>query len=204
MSLKDSRIINSVHPWLGARLQWLQEVAKIVGSTQSLISGNRTLDQQRRLYRFQLRRPAAYPGCSQHNYGFAADAQYLPIVQISSKGRPLALSAADTTKFFNSAARHVGLTLVSGDPGHYQVYNGAQFKAYTVAVGLCNPNPPPRLTIDPIRQSYLNCLDDAATRSSFNTPLRDALVRSCFIAFTQKDLARASELQGFTVTGSLF
>lgn len=144
MSLRDSRIINSVHPWLGARLQWLGQVAKIVGSTQSLISGNRTREEQLRLYNGSSARPAAFPGCSQHQYGFAADAVYNPIVLISSKGRPAPISPRDTTVFFNSAARHVGLTLVAGDDGHYQVFNGGEFKRAVVSLGVCNPNPPPR------------------------------------------------------------
>jgi len=135
MGLRESRIINSVHPWLGARLQWLGEVAKIVGSTQTLISGNRTNREQLKLYDEQLTRPAAYPGCSQHQYGFAADATYFPISLVSSKGRPAVSTAKQTTSFFNQAARHVGLTLVAGDDGHYQVFNGAQFKAQMNSTG---------------------------------------------------------------------
>ena len=86
---------------------------------------------------------AAYPGCSQHEFGMAADATYLPITQITTKARPRVYSAADTNNFFDSAARHVSLTLVAGDPGHYQIYPGSQFKAWAVARGFCNPNPPP-------------------------------------------------------------
>jgi len=144
MGLRESRVINSVHPWLGARLQWLQEVAVIVGSIQLLLSGNRTPEEQLLLYNGSSSRPTAFPGCSQHQYGFAADATYTPISLISSKGRANVLPARETTAFFNSAARHVGLTLVSGDDGHYQIYNGAEFKSWAVSQGLCNPNPPPR------------------------------------------------------------
>lgn len=143
MGLRESRIINSVHPWLGVRLQWLEEVAEIVGSRQSLISGNRTVEEQLDLWNTVVSRPVAYPGCSQHNYGFAADATYLPIVLISTKGRPAGSSAAQTTSFFNSAARHVGLTLVAKDDGHYQIYPGIQFREWAVSQGFCNPNPPP-------------------------------------------------------------
>lgn len=144
MSLSQSRIINSVHPWLGARLKWLGEVARIVGSGQTLISGIRTEERQLQLYNSSSTRPVAFPGCSQHQYGFAADAQYLPISLVSSKGRPAVSTAKQTTSFFNSAARHVGLTLVAGDDGHYQIYPGNQFRAWAVSGGFCNPNPPPR------------------------------------------------------------
>ena len=144
MGLRESRIINTVHPWLGDRLRWLGEVAVIVGSVQFLISGNRTLAEQRDLYFGPGSRPVAFPGCSQHQYGFAADATYFPITRVSSKGRPNILPARETTAFFNSAARHVGLTLVAGDDGHYQIYPGIQFREWAVSQGLCNPNPPPR------------------------------------------------------------
>jgi len=147
MSLRDSRIINEVHPWLGARLRWLGEVARIYGTVQSLISGNRTERQQLALYDAQGSRPAAYPGCSQHQYGFAADATYLPLVLISSKGKPIVFSHQETTAAMNSAARHVGLTLVSGDDGHYQIYPGIQFRSWAVSRGLCPANPPPPVGI---------------------------------------------------------
>jgi len=142
MGLRESRIINSVHPWLGDRLSWLGEVAALYGSRQSLISGNRTRQEQLRLYESVAGRPVAYPGCSQHQYGFAADAQYLPMTLISSKGRPIVFSSQDTTLTMNNMARHVGLTVVAGDDGHYQVFNGIEFKAWAVRRGLCNPNPP--------------------------------------------------------------
>ena len=146
MGLRESRIINTVHPWLGARLRWLGQVAEIIGSRQSLLSGNRTRVEQRKLYDRPGTRPVAFPGCSQHQYGFAADAQYLPIIRGSSKARPAISTAKQTTQFMNSAARHVGLTLVAGDDGHYQIYPGIQFREWAVSRGLCNPNPPPRPT----------------------------------------------------------
>jgi len=142
MGLRESRIIREVHPWLGARLQWLQDVAKAVGSIQSLISGNRTTTQQRELYNRQLDRPAAFPGCSQHEYGFAADARWLPITQITTKGRIKTFGPAETDRFMNEAARHVGLHLVARDTGHFQTYPGIEFKNWAVSWGFCNPNPP--------------------------------------------------------------
>lgn len=155
MGLRESRILNSVHPWLATRLRWLGEVAKIIGSGQSLISGNRTLEKQRQLYFDPRTRPAAFPGCSQHNYGFAADAVWLPAAQISSKGRLRVFSSQETFATMESAARSVHLTTVSGDPGHVQMYPGSQFRSWAVGRGLCNPNPPPRTFFDRLIQQNL-------------------------------------------------
>ena len=160
MSLKDSRIINSVHPWLGARLRWLGEVATLIGSSQTLISGVRSLAEQRELYNSRGSRPVAFPGCSQHQYGFAADAFYFPAVQITSKGRARVFSPQQTNSTMESAARHVGLVLVAGDPGHLQVYPGSEFRVWAQSQGLCNPNPPPP---SPARQLLLEreAIEDA-------------------------------------------
>lgn len=142
MGLRESRIINGVHPWLGARLQWLSEVATLYGSSQLLLSGWRSTADQLRLYDTQTSRPAAYPGCSQHNYGFAADATWAPAMAISSKGKILLYSQAETDRVMGNAARYAGLTLVAGDTGHVQVYNGIVFREWAVAHGLCPRNPP--------------------------------------------------------------
>lgn len=145
MGLRESRIINSVHPWLGARLKWLGEVARIVGSSQQLISGNRTQAEQTKLFNTVFDRPVAAPGCSQHQYGFAADAQYFRATGITSKGRGIVASQNETDRFFQSAANHVGLTTVNNDPGHLQIYPGAQFRSWAVARGLCPPVRPPTI-----------------------------------------------------------
>jgi len=156
MGLRESRIINSVHPWLGVRLQWLQDVAKIVGGSQTLISGVRTRTEQLDLYNRQTTRPAAFPGCSQHGFGFAADAVWAPILQVTNKGRAKVFTNAETNAFMGSAARHVGLTLVANDTGHVQMYPGSTFRNWSVGRGFCNPNPPrPSNRIDPIRTDFV-------------------------------------------------
>jgi len=165
MGLRESRIINSVHPWLGVRLKWLQEVALAVGGVQTLISGVRTREEQLFLYNRQTNRPAAYPGCSQHEYGFAADALWTPIVQVTSKARLKVFRQDETDRFMGSAARHVGLHLVANDTGHLQVYAGSEFKAWAVASGFCNPNPPP-------------------PDSSFIKPRTDFVFRTCGPGFS--------------------
>jgi len=143
MGLAESRVISSLHPWLGVRLEWMGEVARIVGSKQNLFSGFRSYEEQLALYdRLPTGRPVAYPGCSQHNYGFAADGSWDLITQVTSKGRPKIFTSAETVAFMNSAARHVGLVLVANDDGHFQVYPGIQFKEWAVSWGFCNPNPP--------------------------------------------------------------
>ena len=134
MGLRESRIINSVHPWLGVRLLWLQEVAKILGGRQSLISGNRSLEKQRELYDITgPSRPAAFPGCSQHNYGFAADATWLPFLRFTTTRKlPKApqggdfdmTSQAETDSIMENHARRAGLTVVPRDVGHLQIYPG--------------------------------------------------------------------------------
>lgn len=159
MGLLDSQVLNSLHPWLRVRLEWMAEVALAVGSIQRLFSGFRTLEQQRYLYdTVSTGRPVAFPGCSQHNYGFAADGSWDPILQITHKGRLRSFTIAETISFMNQVARHVNLTLVAGDNGHFQIYPGLQFKQWAVSMGFCDPHPPLPAWKTPV-QSFLelNC-----------------------------------------------
>ena len=149
MGLRSSRILQDVHPWLRVRLEWLGEVARIIGSGQTLISGNRDTAQQRKLFEGAGTRPVAAPGCSQHQYGFAADATYLPSFFVTSKGRPMTNPQIETNEFMKNAAHHVSLTTVAGDPGHVQIYPGNQFRNWAVGRGFCKPIPPPRAPILP-------------------------------------------------------
>lgn len=161
MGLRESRIINEVHPWLGVRLKWLAEVARIVGSTQVLLSGNRTRQKQQELFVNRGARPVATPGCSQHQYGFAADAAYLPITQVSSKGRALTIGPTETNRLMESAAHHVNLTTVTNDPGHLQIYPGQMFRNWAIARGLCNPEFDAGFRISEVQASndrYRECL----------------------------------------------
>ena len=164
MGLRESRIINEVHPWLGARLRWLGEVARIIGSTQVLISGNRTRAQQQILFNRSGARPVAAPGCSQHQYGFAADASYLPSVLISSKARPLLTAQAETNRIMESAAHHVSLTTVRNDPGHLQIYPWNQFRDWAIRFGSCSP----------ISRSGFNIIDVQASNDRYRDCLLNA------------------------------
>jgi len=155
MSIRSSRILQEVHPWLSVRLKWLGEVAKIIGSGQTLISGNRNRDQQQELFDRVENRPVAPAGCSQHEYGFAADATYLPSVFVSSKGRAMIGVIRDTNQFMENAAHSVNLTTVRNDPGHFQIYPGSQFRSWAVGRGFCPERPPtPRWQIE--RQFQIN------------------------------------------------
>lgn len=168
MGFRESRIINEVHPWLGIRLKWLQDVARIIGSSQILISGNRTREQQRNLFGRLGSRPVAAPGCSQHQYGFAADASYLPSVFISSKARPFLTAQKETNRIMESAAHHVSLTTVANDPGHLQIYPGAQFRRWAVGRGLCNPISASGFnieTVDASNRAYRECLLNISRRN---------------------------------------
>ncbi len=203
MGLRESRIINSVHPWLGERLKWLQEVAVAIGSTQTLISGNRTIEEQRELWEGAGSRPVAAPGCSQHQYGFAADATWTPAVHFGAGMKPKTFSTAETFASMESAARFVNLTTVSGDPGHMQMYPGSQFRQWAVGLGLCTPTPRPSSFA---RESaanterYQNCLKNVS--GAFNTILRDVQVSACFKAWSSKNLALNAEEFDFKVTGT--
>lgn len=161
MSLQASRILQEVHPWLRVRLEWLGEVARIIGSGQTLISGNRTREEQAVLFGRLGSRPVAAPGCSQHQYGFAADATYLPSFFVTTKGRPMTAPQIETNEFMKNAAHHVNLTTVSNDPGHVQIYPGAMFRSWAEARGFCNPVQLAGFnieTVDKANRDYRDCL----------------------------------------------
>ncbi len=185
MSLQESRILNSVHPWLKERLVWLGEVARIAGGDQTLISGRRSLERQRQLYDTVVDRPVAFPGCSQHNYGFAADVKWGLIIQSNTAnifGIPVpkmpssvrVFSPQETDDFMESAARYVQLQTISGDPGHLQIYPGATFRNWSVGRGLCNPNPPRPLALSRLIQQDLalaaRLVSDAEASANFLNP----------------------------------
>jgi len=159
MGLRESRIINSVHPWFGARLKWLGEVATLYGGVQLLISGIRTRSEQLELYETVFDRPVAPPGCSQHQYGYAADAVWQPFQQITSKGKGFIFSQEETNKIMNEAAAIASLTTVRNDPGHLQVFNGTQFRSWAERRGFCDPRPP--LTASRNFNRYTDCLRSA-------------------------------------------
>jgi len=140
VSLSESRALSNVHPWLAVRIRWMGEVIEIWGGKQIYLSGFRTSEEQQILFDTQTTRPAAAPGCSQHQYGFAVDVSWLPITRITGT------DVVDVSLFFKTPeimmdlGRHIGLTTVQHDSGHFQVFPGPEFKAAAVAAGFCDPN----------------------------------------------------------------
>jgi len=178
VGLRQSRILQEIHPWLRVRVEWLAEVARIIGSGQTLISGTRTRDEQQILFDLPLNRPVAAPGCSQHQYGFAVDATYLPSFFVTSKGRPQTNPQLETNTFMQDAAHHVNLTTVANDPGHLQVYPGGQFRDWAIGQGLCTPLPSGFhiLQVQASNDAYRECLLETIRLTSID---KGAVRRSC-------------------------
>jgi len=135
VGLEASRVRNSVHPWLAERLLFLEQIADFYGGRVGYSSGFRTVDRQAALFR-QLRgiRPVARPGCSQHQYGFAADLFYIPPVEFGAE------FMRNFTNLMEDFARQLGLRTVAGDPGHLQVFPGSEFREWAQSWDIC-PDP---------------------------------------------------------------
>jgi len=175
------------------------EVAKLYGTFQTILSGNRTKEEQLVLYNSQSNRPAAYPGCSQHQYGFAADVTWAPMMTVTSKGRLFAYGREFTDKTMNNAARHVGLTLVAGDTGHFQAYNGIAFRNWAVSTGRCPLTPPPPQKTN--ASLYADCI--GRNTAAFGTRLNALQTSACYKAFAASALMDSAQAHGFRITGSL-
>lgn len=137
-------IKGGLNPYLKDRIQWIEDVIDYYGGQTVYISGYRSHKEQVRLWEkrnspFNLdTRPVAQPGCSQHEYGYAVDVAFLPAIDmIPDLGLP---TSNPFTEYADALAEYVGLVLVRGDPGHYQVIPGNEFKAWAKAAGLC-PDP---------------------------------------------------------------
>ena len=137
MSLSESRALTNVHPWLAVRIRFLREVIDIWGGGQRYLSGFRTVEQQQSLFFRPSERPVAAPGCSQHQYGYAVDVSWLPIINFVQN---IQLSGKQTDDVMISLGNQIGLITVAGDPGHFQIFPGSEFKAWAVASGFCDPD----------------------------------------------------------------
>ena len=140
MSISSSRVLNGLHPWLAERVKFLGDVIEFYGGVQIYLSGTRTRSEQQRLYDTVLGRPVAAPGCSQHQYGYAADVAWGALLEQSALG---GFSPRELAEAMTNLGRQVGLVVVRGDPGHFQIFPGSEFRTWAVASGFCNPNPPP-------------------------------------------------------------
>lgn len=122
MSLSN---FGGVHPYVADRVRFLLRIADRYGGQYQVLSGQRTLDKQWELLNTVKDRPVAFPGCSQHNYGLAMDVRFRdPRWQ----------------RFFQEAARAIGLVTVAGDPNHVQAIPGNVFRRETELRNLC-PSP---------------------------------------------------------------
>ena len=141
MSLKESRALNGVEPWLAVRVQWLGAVIGSVGGVQIYLSGVRDRDEQQILFDRTRRRPVAAPGCSQHQYGYAVDVAWALLREESPIGE---FSPKEINQLMSDLGRSIGLVTVERDPGHFQIFPGSEFKPWAVDSGFCDPGATPR------------------------------------------------------------
>ena len=138
----DKGLDTNFNPAFRKSLLNLQQQATAAGIKTKLISGVRTLQDQKELYANKLagdagkplpypkRGPvkvAAVPGTSPHEKGMAAD-----LVAVNPKDQP---------KIDALAAKDPNLGTVAGDPGHYQLNTGGKGGGTMVASGKV-PSPP--------------------------------------------------------------
>jgi len=113
--------------------RWIESV----GGSQRYISGLRTSRKQEELFNTPSLKIVAIPGCSQHEYGFAVDVFWLPIIDFRLN---IQLTGRQTNELMEEIGRRLGLLMVQGDPGHFQVFPGSEFRNWAVRSGLCDPN----------------------------------------------------------------
>jgi len=139
VSLSASRVLQNVNPALAERIRILEQIADALGSQMNYVSGYRDEEEQRILFNEVKNRPVAAPGCSQHQYGWAVDVFFFPAMNIDRFGNMVVTKGAEMFRIMNNYAQQLGLTIVSGDDGHYQIFPGGPFRDWAVASGFCNP-----------------------------------------------------------------
>lgn len=121
MSLHTRARLGFLHPWVADRIRYILDYADNWNPTYSITSGYRTAQEQWALYQ-DPNSPAARVGCSQHQYGLAADVKF---------------ERQDWQNWYLDSARRLGLSTVSGDPVHVQAIPGVTFAQLSRAEGLC-------------------------------------------------------------------
>lgn len=170
MSLSESRALTNVHPALAERIRYMGAVLDFWGGKQLYLSGFRTSEEQQILFDRRGRRPVARPGCSQHQYGFAVDVSWLPVMNFAEN---IQLSPKQTDDLMEQLGRQLGLTVVAGDTGHFQIFDGAFFKNWAVRSGFCDPTPvPPIATFSPPRTDFVFRTCGPGANSVMLHPLR--------------------------------
>jgi len=140
MSLSESQALTNVNPALAERIRYMGALIDYWGGKQGYLSGVRSLDKQRQLFNTLTDRPVAAPGCSQHQYGFAVDVFWLPIISFRFN---IQMTGRQTNQFMETVGEALGLKTVQNDLGHFQIFPGPQFKAWAVGSGFCDPNDTP-------------------------------------------------------------
>ncbi len=133
MSLATRQALNSVHPYLGDRIRYILEYADNWSPHYHITSGLRTPEEQYRLF-IEPNSLAAQVGCSQHQYGLAADVWF---------------EDPSWQEWYLDSARRLGLVTVRGDPVHVQAVPGTNFRWMASSAGLCPDDRYRRLMQDP-------------------------------------------------------
>ncbi len=116
---------SGIHPYVAERVRYLLSLADRHGGRYTVLSGGRSLAKQWELYQAQTTIPAAFPGCSQHQYGLAMDVKF---------------TDPEWQEWYLASARKIGLQTVSFDPNHIQAISRGSFYPFVNQAGLC-PNP---------------------------------------------------------------
>jgi len=140
MSLSLRSQLRTANPYFAWAVEYILDVADHWGGEYSITSVNRTAAEQHAL-RESRTSIAAPAGCSQHQYGMAADVVF---------------SNTAWQDWYLASARNFGLTTVLGDSVHVQMVPGARFREWAELQGLC-PDP----TYSLPSHGYYHCLDDA-------------------------------------------
>lgn len=114
-----------VHPYVADRVRYILQVADHYGASYTITSAWRTQAAQANLWVKQNRLPAAFPGCSSHEYGLAVD-----VVFRDPRWQQL----------YQQVAPLMGLHTVPGDNVHVQALAPSVMKSILQQRGLC-PSP---------------------------------------------------------------
>jgi len=126
-----------VHPFVGDRIRFILDYAERFGPQFTVTSVVRTAGQQNALFEADPN-TAVRAGCSQHQYGLAADVKF---------------NSNSWQNWYLQSARNFGLTTVPGDPVHVQGFPGSAFREWSSGQGLC---PDPSFPLTPPIQSFIH------------------------------------------------
>lgn len=111
-----------IHPFVRDRVRYLLRLADRYGGDHRVTSGKRSQAKQWKLYNESRNVPAAFPGCSQHEYGLAIDVQFRD---------------SRWQTWYLDSARRIGLTTVPNDPYHVQALPASVIRPILEGAGRC-------------------------------------------------------------------